>query len=164
LDVTVVIYEDVPQTQDAFIEQRTRWSRASFHVGARHLPWEGRELHPRMLIQLRFLFNKLTSMIRPVTYLSSALFVILIPRVENSPLRTLALLALTLAPQLVLIVAASLNWGFWRELRHLWVWVPFTIARKLGLISGVLSLPPIGLEDRGPTSPRDKVGADAAAQ
>jgi cellulose synthase/poly-beta-1,6-N-acetylglucosamine synthase-like glycosyltransferase len=164
IDPRIVIYEDVPQTLGAFIEQRTRWSRASFHVGARHLPWQGRELHPRMLIQLRFLFNKLTSMIRPVTYVSSALFFLLIPRVESSPLRTLVLLALTLAPQLVLIVAASLYWGFWRELRHLWVWVPFSIARKLGLISGILSLPPLGsVEHRGPAR-REEVATSASAR
>lgn len=144
IDPRIVIYEDVPQTLGAFLEQRTRWSRASFHVGARHLPWRARELHPRLIIQLRFLFNKLTSMIRPITYISSAVFFLLIPRVAGSPLRTLVLLAFTLAPQLLLLIGVALYWGFWRELRHLWVWVPFTMVRKLGLLSGILSLPPLG--------------------
>jgi cellulose synthase/poly-beta-1,6-N-acetylglucosamine synthase-like glycosyltransferase len=162
IDPRVVIYEDVPQRLSAFVEQRTRWSRASFHVAARHLPWSAGEMSPRMLIQARFLLNKLTSMIRPITYVSSALFFLLIPRALGSPLRTLVLLALTLLPQLLLLVATALYWGFWRELRHLWVWVPFTIARKIGLISGILSLPPVG-EPSGVERPsRREVVADVA--
>jgi cellulose synthase/poly-beta-1,6-N-acetylglucosamine synthase-like glycosyltransferase len=144
IDPAIVIYEDVPQTLDAFVEQRTRWSRASFHLAARHMPWSLGEVTPRIFVEARFLFTKLTSMIRPITYVSSAAFFILIPKALGSPLRTLILLGVTLAPQIVLLVATTVYWGFWRELRYIWVWIPFTAARKIGLISGVLSLPPIG--------------------
>jgi cellulose synthase/poly-beta-1,6-N-acetylglucosamine synthase-like glycosyltransferase len=38
IDPRIRCYEDVPRTAAEFVEQRTRWARAGFHVFARHEP------------------------------------------------------------------------------------------------------------------------------
>ncbi|MEX6430593.1 MAG: glycosyltransferase family 2 protein [Ferrimicrobium sp.] len=142
IDRAIVIYEDVPQTFSSFIEQRTRWSRASFHVASRHFPVAANDITPRYLVQLRFLFNKLSALMRPITYVSAAVFFILVPHYGFSPLRAVVLLAIGLVPQYLVLLVVTLYYGFWREIPFLVVWLPFTIVRKIGLLSGLFSLPP----------------------
>jgi len=142
IDRSIVIYEDVPQTFSAFIEQRTRWSRASFHVASRHFPGTANDVTPRYLVQLRFLFNKMSALMRPITYVSALIFFLLVPHGGFSPLRAVVLLAIGLLPQYVVLLAVTLYYGFWQELPFAVIWLPFTIVRKVGLLSGIFSLPP----------------------
>ncbi len=142
IDRTIVIYEDVPQSFGAFLEQRTRWSRAAFHLASRHMPVARNDITPRYLFELRFVFNKLGALMRPITYVSAAVFFLLVPSSGFSPLRAVVLLGIGLVPQYLVLVAVTLYYGYWREIPFLIVWLPFTMARKIGLLSGIFSLPP----------------------
>lgn len=96
------------------------------------------------IIQLHLLLTKLVSMIWPIADVSSVVVFLLAPRLGASSLRTLVLLSFTLVPQLLLLFGVALSWGLRRELRHLWVWAPYAIARKLEFLSGIRSLSPFG--------------------
>jgi hypothetical protein len=73
---------------------------------------------------------------------SAAVFFILVPHYGFSPLRAVVLLAIGLVPQYLVLLVVTLYYGFWREIPFLVVWLPFTIVRKIGLLSGLFSLPP----------------------
>lgn len=140
IDRSIVIHEDVPQTFGALIEQRTRWSRASFHLAARHLPACSNDLTPRYLIMLRFVYDKLAALIRPVTYVSALVFFILVPH-GSSPLSVAILLLIVFVPEYLLITGSLVYYGYSSYIKWLWLWLPFTVARKIGLLSGLFSLP-----------------------
>ena len=46
VDPRIRSYEDVPRSPGEFVEQRTRWARAGFHVFARHVPLRAGSLAP----------------------------------------------------------------------------------------------------------------------
>jgi len=140
IDRSIVIYEDVPQTFGALIEQRTRWSRASFHLASRHLPASSYDLTPRYLIMLRFVYDKLAALIRPVTYVSALVFFVLVPR-GGSTLSVVILLLIVFVPEYLLIAGALIYYGYGSYIKWMWLWLPFTIVRKIGLLSGLFSLP-----------------------
>src|SRR5580704_551775 len=48
IDPRIRSYEDVPRGIGEFVEQRTRWARASFHVYARHVPLRSGLAGPRV--------------------------------------------------------------------------------------------------------------------
>ncbi|MGH3422563.1 MAG: glycosyltransferase, partial [Streptosporangiaceae bacterium] len=48
VDPRIRSYEDVPRTPGEFVEQRTRWARAGFHVYARHVPLRAGSAAPRV--------------------------------------------------------------------------------------------------------------------
>lgn len=141
IDPTIVIYEDVPQSLGGFLNQRTRWSRASIHVAARQLPRRPAEYTPRYVIQLRFLYNKLSALIRSIVYIEGAALILSDGRPANMMLRGLVLLTVGFAPQYLLLTILAVTYGFWRYLPWLAVWFPFTIARKIAMLNGMLSVP-----------------------
>ncbi len=142
IDPTIVIYEDVPQTLPDFLKQRTRWSRASIHVAARHLPRRPAEYTPRYAIQLRFVYNKVCTLIRSIAYIEGVAFILSDGRPANMMLRGLVLLTVGFAPQYLLLTILAVVYGFWRDIPWLVVWVPFTILRKIAMLNGMLSVPP----------------------
>jgi cellulose synthase/poly-beta-1,6-N-acetylglucosamine synthase-like glycosyltransferase len=141
IDPTIVIYEDVPQSMHDFLKQRTRWSRASVHVAARHLPRCPAEYTPRYAIQLRFVYNKLCTVIRTITFIEGAALILSDGRVINMMLRGLVLLTIGFAPQYVLLTILAVTYGFWRQIPWLVVWLPFTALRKVAMLNGMLSIP-----------------------
>ncbi len=48
VDPRIRSYEDVPRSPGEFVEQRTRWARAGFHVYARHVPLRAGSAGPRV--------------------------------------------------------------------------------------------------------------------
>ena len=48
VDPRIRSYEDVPRSPGEFVEQRTRWARAGFHVYARHVPLRVGSAGPRV--------------------------------------------------------------------------------------------------------------------
>jgi cellulose synthase/poly-beta-1,6-N-acetylglucosamine synthase-like glycosyltransferase len=141
IDPGIVIYEDVPQTLGDFLRQRTRWSRASVHVAARHLPRSLAEYTPRYAIQLRFVYNKVCTLIRSITYIEGASFILSDGRPPNMMLRGLVLLTVGFAPQYILLVVLMVIYRCWRYIPWLVVWFPFTILRKIGMLNGMMSVP-----------------------
>lgn len=142
IDTSIVIYEDVPQTYGEFVKQRTRWSRASVHIAARHLPRAASEYTPRYAVQLRFLYNKVSALLRPVTYVAGVVLVLGADRGQSLAARGLLLLSIGFVPQFALLAILLLAYGYARQLPSLLLWLPFTVARKVGMISGLLSIPP----------------------
>ena len=141
LDREIVIYEDVPQSLAALVEQRTRWSRAAFHLGFRHLPYNLSEMTPRYLIQLRFLAIKLTSSLRPASLVSALIFFSLLPRTPFDLPRILVLIGGAVVVDLAAVTVLTLYYGFWRFLPWIWLWIPFQAVRKVGILGGIFSLP-----------------------
>lgn len=142
IDPTIVIYEDVPQTMQEFLKQRTRWSRASIHVAARHLPRRPAEYTPRYAIQLRFVYNKVCTLMRSITYVEGITFILGDSRPANMMLRAVVLLSVAFALQYVLLIILAVIYRFWRDIPWLLVWFPFTILRKIAMLNGMLSVPP----------------------
>jgi cellulose synthase/poly-beta-1,6-N-acetylglucosamine synthase-like glycosyltransferase len=143
IDHRIIIYEDVPQTVKEFIGQRTRWSRASVHVASRHLPRNLKEFTPRYVIQCRFLYTKLSALLRTVTFIDGASFILSDGRPGIIMIRALALLAVGFIPPYALLTTLTVRYGFWRELPWLFVvWLPFTVLRKLTMLNGMYSIPP----------------------
>jgi cellulose synthase/poly-beta-1,6-N-acetylglucosamine synthase-like glycosyltransferase len=141
IDPTIVIYEDVPQSLRDFISQRTRWSRASIHVAARHLPRRPAEYTPRYVIQLRFLYNKVIALIRAIIFIEGATLILSDGRPANMMLRGLVLLTVGFAPQYLMLTILAVTYGFWPYVPWLVVWLPFTIVRKIAVLNGMLSVP-----------------------
>lgn len=142
IDTSILIYEDVPQTYEDFVKQRTRWARASVHVAARHLPRSAAEYSGRYAVQLRFLYNKLSTLLRPVTYLAGASLVLGAGHGRDMVLRGLLLLAIGFVPQVAVLGILMTAYGYGRHLAWLALWLPFTIVRKIGMLNGLLSIPP----------------------
>jgi cellulose synthase/poly-beta-1,6-N-acetylglucosamine synthase-like glycosyltransferase len=141
IDPTIVIYEDVPQSMHDFLKQRTRWSRASIHVAARHMPRSLSEYTPRYAIQLRFVYNKVCTLIRSITFIEGAAFILSDGRSANMMLKGLVLLTVGFAPQYLLLTVLAIIYGFWRDIPWLAVWFPFMILRKFAMLNGMLSVP-----------------------
>ncbi|HEV2378143.1 MAG TPA: glycosyltransferase family 2 protein [Streptosporangiaceae bacterium] len=155
IDRSVVIYEDVPQDLNEFIKQRTRWSRASLHIASRHLPRSASEYTGRYAIQLRFVFSKLSTLLRPVTFIGGAVLVLSDHRPAVMVTRGLILLTLGFLPQLGMQGIVAVLYGYWRELPWLLILFPFTVARKIAALNGVLSVP--AFSPRTASSPRREV-------
>ncbi len=162
VDRDIVIYEDVPQSFSALVEQRTRWSRAAFHLGFRHLPYSVRELTPRYLVQLRFLAIKLTSSLRPASLISAVIFFSLLPRTPFDLPRILVLIGGAVVVDLAAVTVLTLYYGFWRFLPWVWAWIPFVALRKIGILGGIFSLPTRTRYSVGPR--RSKSDAMAGAR
>jgi cellulose synthase/poly-beta-1,6-N-acetylglucosamine synthase-like glycosyltransferase len=151
IDPKIVIYEDVPQTMASFVSQRTRWSRASIHIAARHMPRNPRDYSARYAIQMRFVYIKLAALIRTVTYFQGAALILSAGRPGSMMLRGLILLCVGFFPPYFLISGLMILYGFWRKLPWLFLLLPFTLVRKVGMLNGILSLPPYGRVPPGGT-------------
>ncbi|MHB8189387.1 MAG: glycosyltransferase family 2 protein [Ferrimicrobium sp.] len=143
LDRSIIVYEDVPQTLKSFMEQRTRWGRATIHLAARHLPATRHGISPRYVVQSRFLFNQLNAVIRPVTYLTALAFFLVLPRFASSPLEALGLVFVGFVlPQTFILSVLAIHYRHWRALLWLPLWIPFRFVRRFAMLSGLFSLPP----------------------
>lgn len=143
IDPTIVIYEDVPQTMRELISQRTRWSRASVHVAARHLPRRLSDYTPRYAIQLRFVYIKVTTLIRTLTFVEGFSFIVSAGRPLPMMLRAALVLVLGFFPQYMLLSILAFVYGLGRQIPWLPVmWFPFTILRKIAMLNGLMSVPP----------------------
>jgi cellulose synthase/poly-beta-1,6-N-acetylglucosamine synthase-like glycosyltransferase len=142
IDPTIVIYEDVPQSLTDFLKQRTRWARASIHVAARHLPRSLSEYTPRYAIQLRFVYVKVSTLLRTVTYIEGTAFILSDGRPGGMMLRGFLLLSVGFVPQFVLLAILCVVYRLWREIPWLVIWFPFTVLRKVAMLNGIMSVPP----------------------
>lgn len=142
IDPKIVVYEDVPQTISSFIGQRTRWSRASVHIAARHMPRGPAEYSARYAIQLRFVFIKLSALLRAIIFFQGAALILSADRSGSMMVRGLILLSVGFFPPYVLLTGLMILYGFWRKIPWLVLLLPFSLVRKVGMLNGILSLPP----------------------
>lgn len=163
IDPKIVVYEDVPQTISAFISQRTRWSRASIHIAARHMPRDPAEYSARYAIQLRFVYIKFGALLRAVILIQGAALILSANRPGTMLLRGLILLCVGFFPPYVLLTGLMILYGFWRKIPWLVLLLPFSLVRKVAMLNGILSLPPYrrvppgGIGQAVPASAREAV-------
>jgi glycosyltransferase involved in cell wall biosynthesis len=142
VDPRIRSYEDVPRSPGEFVEQRTRWARAGFHVYARHVPLRSGTAGPRVWFwTLRRGFSWFSiqaGLVAPVFLLELALTE---PGYRD---RLLAFGLLYVAGGGV-ILAVSLPYaiknGHWRSVLWAPTWVAYAFLRRLGTLEAAISLP-----------------------
>ena len=169
IDPRIRSFEDVPRTIGQFVEQRTRWARAGFHVYARHVPLRSGFAGPRVwLWTMRRGFGWFTlpaGLIAPIFMLELTLTH---PDYRQN-VATFALLYVAGgAVPLAVSLPLAIKYRCWRSIAWSPTWFAFAFLRRLAALEAAISLPtrPCRWEARqpspGPTAPR--AGPDTMAR
>ena len=161
VDPRIRSFEDVPRTIGQFVEQRTRWARAGFHVYARHVPLRSGFAGPRVwLWTMRRGFGWFTlpaGLIAPIFMLELTLTH---PDYRQN-VATFALLYVAGgAVPLAVSLPLAIRYRCWRSIAWSPTWFAFAFLRRLAALEAAISLPtrPCRWEARqpspGPTTPR----------
>jgi cellulose synthase/poly-beta-1,6-N-acetylglucosamine synthase-like glycosyltransferase len=142
VDPRIRSYEDVPRSAGEFVEQRTRWARASFHVYARHVPMRSGSAGPRVwfwTMRRGFSwFSLQTGLVTPILMLELALTH---PSYRQN-LATFALVYLAAGAVPVLIsLPFAVRQRRWRSMLWLPTWCAYTFLRRLGMLEAAITLP-----------------------
>lgn len=153
LDEKVIVYEDVPLSYLEFRSQRTRWSRATIHVFARHAPFRAGAAAPKVWFsQTHLLLYKLLAPLRIAGILYIAIFAAFAGTYRFPVLVFLvAFLLLNVITQVVILLLAVR----FRMIRHVgWLacWPAFSLLLHVFSLEALLSLPtrPAGLRGTRP--------------
>ncbi len=142
IDPRIVCYEDVPRTPAEFVEQRTRWARAGFHVYARHVPLRSGSAGPRVwLWTLRrgfAWFSLQVSMIAPVFLAELALSR---PTTRQNVVTAAVVYLAAGAVPVLISVPFAIRHRLWRSLAWLPTWFLFAFLRRLATLEAVLTMP-----------------------
>ena len=155
VDPRIRSYEDVPRTVGEFLEQRTRWARAGFHVYARHVPMRSGSAGPRVwfwTMRRGFAwFSLQAGLVVPIFMLELVL--------TNSTYREnvstlLVLWAAGGAIPLVIALPLAVRQRRWRSIVWLPTWFVYAFLRRLATLEAVISLPtrPVPAPARAPES------------
>jgi cellulose synthase/poly-beta-1,6-N-acetylglucosamine synthase-like glycosyltransferase len=164
VDPRIRSYEDVPRSPGEFVEQRTRWARAGFHVYARHVPLRSGSAGPRVWFwTLRRGFSWFSiqaGLVAPI---------FLVELLATSPAYRKNLLPFALvylaggAVALAVSLPYAIKYGFWRSILWSPTWFAYTFLRRLGTLEAAISLPVRPLSSRAGTRTRrpaaDRAGA-----
>jgi cellulose synthase/poly-beta-1,6-N-acetylglucosamine synthase-like glycosyltransferase len=142
VDPRIRCFEDVPRTAGEFVEQRTRWARAGFHVFARHVPLRCGSAGPRVwfwTVRRGFSwFSLQAGMVAPVFLLELALTR---PGYRDN-IATFALLYIAgSAAPLAVSIPLAIRYGHWRSILWAPTWFAYAFLRRLGTLEAVISLP-----------------------
>jgi cellulose synthase/poly-beta-1,6-N-acetylglucosamine synthase-like glycosyltransferase len=160
-------FEDVPRTIGEFVEQRTRWARAGFHVYARHVPLRSGFAGPRVwLWTLRRGFTWFTlpaGLIAPIFMLELALT----HHGYRHDVATFALLYVAGgAVPLAISLPLAVRYRHWRSIAWMPTWFAFAFLRRLAALEAAISLPtrPCPWEMRSPAGPAVQHGAELTVE
>jgi hypothetical protein len=132
----------VPRTIGQFVEQRTRWTRASFHVYARHVPLRSGFAGPRVwfwTIRRGFSWFSLPAgLIAPMFMLE---LVLTHPNYRQNVVTFLLLFALGGALPLAISLPLAVKHRCWRSILWTPTWFAFAFLRRLAALEAVISLP-----------------------
>jgi cellulose synthase/poly-beta-1,6-N-acetylglucosamine synthase-like glycosyltransferase len=142
VDPRIRSYEDVPRSPGEFVEQRTRWARAGFHVYARHVPLRSGTAGPRVWFwTLRRGFSWFSiqaGLVAPVFLLELAL-------TEPGYRQKLVTFGLLYIAGGGVILAVSLPYavkhGHWRSILWAPTWFAYAFLRRLATLEAAISLP-----------------------
>jgi glycosyltransferase involved in cell wall biosynthesis len=142
IDPRIRCYEDVPRDVAEFLEQRTRWARARFHIVARHIPLRCGSAGPRVwfwLVQRAFAwFSLQTCLVAPIFMLELALTH---PSYRQN-LATFAGVYLTMdAVPCLISVPFAIRHGRWRSLLWLPTHFAYAYLRRLATLEAAITLP-----------------------
>jgi glycosyltransferase involved in cell wall biosynthesis len=142
IDPRVRCYEDVPRSAGEFVEQRTRWARAGFHVYARHVPLRCGSAGPRVwfwTMRRGFSwFSLQTGLVAPIFMLELAL-------THPSYRQNVATFALVYIAAGAVPVLISLPFAVrhrqWRSLLWIPAWCVYAFLRRLATLEAAITLP-----------------------
>jgi len=142
IDPRIRCYEDVPRNAAEFLEQRTRWARARFHIVARHVPLRCGSAGPRVwfwLMQRAFSwFSLQTCLVAPIFMLELALTH---PSYRQN-LATFAGVYLTMdAVPALISVPFAIRHRQWRSLCWLPTHFAYAYLRRLATLEAAITLP-----------------------
>jgi cellulose synthase/poly-beta-1,6-N-acetylglucosamine synthase-like glycosyltransferase len=142
IDPRIRSYEDVPRSIGQFVEQRTRWTRASFHVFARHVPLRSGSAGPRVwfwTMRRGFAwFSGPAGLIAPIFLLE---LVLTHPSYRQNVATFLLLYAVGGAIPLAISLPLAVRHGYWRSIVWMPTWFAFASLRRLAALEAVISLP-----------------------
>ena len=175
-------YEDVPRSPGEFVEQRTRWARAGFHVFARHVPLRAGSAGPRVWFwTLRRGFSWFSIQAGLVALIFLLELVLSNPTYRQN-VATFGLLYIAGGGiGLAVSIPYAVKYGYWRAILYSPSWFIFAFLRRLATLEAAISLPvrpfparlpvrraaavPEPLPVRGPAeSASAPTGADAAGR
>jgi cellulose synthase/poly-beta-1,6-N-acetylglucosamine synthase-like glycosyltransferase len=142
VDPRIRSYEDVPRNPGEFVEQRTRWARAGFHVFARHVPLRAGSAGPRVWFwTLRRGFSWFSiqaGLVAPVFLLE----LVLTNPTYRQNVATFALLYIAGGGiGLAVSVPYAVRYGYWRAILYSPSWFVFAFLRRLATLEAAISLP-----------------------
>jgi cellulose synthase/poly-beta-1,6-N-acetylglucosamine synthase-like glycosyltransferase len=142
VDPRIRSYEDVPRGIGEFVEQRTRWARAGFHVSARHMPLRTRSAGPRVwLWTVRRGFSWFSVQIGVVAPVFMLELVLTHPTYRQNIATFAILYVLGGAIPLLVSVPLAVKYRYWRSLLWMPTWFAFAFLRRLATLEAVISLP-----------------------
>ena len=135
-------YEDVPRSPGEFVEQRTRWARAGFHVFARHVPLRAGSAGPRVWFwTLRRGFSWFSiqaGLVAPIFLLE----LVLSNPTYRQNVATFALLYIAGGGiGLAVSIPYAVKYGYWRAILYSPSWFIFAFLRRLATLEAAISLP-----------------------
>ena len=134
--------EDVPRSAGEFVEQRTRWARAGFHVYARHMPLQVGSAGPRVWlwsVRRGFAwFSLQAGMVAPIFMLE---LLLTHPSYRQNVVTFALLYAAAGAIPLIVSLPLAVKYGYWRSLPWLPTWFVYAFLRRLATLEAVISLP-----------------------
>jgi glycosyltransferase involved in cell wall biosynthesis len=142
VDPRIRCYEDVPRGPGEFLEQRTRWARAGFHVYARHVPLRSGSAGPRVwfwTVRRGFSwFSLQTGLVAPIFMLELALTH---PSYRQN-IATVSLVYIAAGAVPVLIsVPFAVKQRQWRSLGWIPTWFAYAFLRRLATLEAAITLP-----------------------
>ena len=142
VDPRIRSQEDVPRSPGEFVEQRTRWARAGFHVFARHVPIRAGSAGPRVWF---WTWRRGFSWFSLQAGLVAPIFMVELAAAHPSYRQNLATLALlyVMAGGIPLVISLPLavKYRYWRSLLWMPTWFAFAFLRRLSTLEAVISLP-----------------------
>jgi cellulose synthase/poly-beta-1,6-N-acetylglucosamine synthase-like glycosyltransferase len=142
IDPRIRSFEDVPRTIGEFVEQRTRWTRASFHVFARHVPLRSGFAGPRVwfwTMRRGFAWFSLPAgLVAPIFMLE---LVLTHPSYRQNVATFLLLYAVGGAIPLAISLPLAVKHRYWRSLLWMPTWFAFAFLRRLAALEAIISLP-----------------------
>jgi cellulose synthase/poly-beta-1,6-N-acetylglucosamine synthase-like glycosyltransferase len=142
VDPRIRSYEDVPRGPGEFVEQRTRWARAGFHVYARHVPLRTCSAGPRVwLWTMRRGFSWFSVQIGVIAPVFMLELVLTHPSYRQNIATFLILYALGGAIPMLISAPLAVKYRYWRSLLWMPTWFAFAFLRRLATLEAVISLP-----------------------
>jgi cellulose synthase/poly-beta-1,6-N-acetylglucosamine synthase-like glycosyltransferase len=142
VDPRIRSYEDVPRSPGEFVEQRTRWARAGFHVFARHVPVRAGSAGPRSWF---WTWRRGFSWFSLQAGLVAPIFMVELAVAHPSYRQNLATLALLYVMgggiPLVISLPLAIKYRHWRSILWMPTWFAFAFLRRLSTLEAVISLP-----------------------
>jgi cellulose synthase/poly-beta-1,6-N-acetylglucosamine synthase-like glycosyltransferase len=142
VDPRIRSFEDVPRSIGEFVEQRTRWTRASFHVYARHVPLRSGFAGPRVWFwTVRRGFSWFTlpaGLVAPIFMLE---LVLTHPSYRQNVATFFLLYAIGGAIPLAISLPLAVKHRQWRSILWMPTWFAFAFLRRLAALEAVISMP-----------------------